>query len=1545
MLFRKALNTSGNRKFSISKENRLLCFAKNEEEDEIGNESNESRKEENPLEAISDISDSIRGKAGILTPQEIEEMLKHPSSLLALLEYDNEDLRIEVEQEMRLKNPEYYGSESDESLLPIYEILRFLKSDQGESKAEEIEEKAVERLQTSTDSLMQFSNRLETTLKDIKDIEESLRPDQSGIRIGNIDIERLKQIESKILKVCLLKGLKIGKANLNDWINGRYDSWKPTKDEIEETLNYITENNRPLPKKFEIDTSETSDPDLWKKYEELRLESSDAEAALKDNGVLSKMFSSAKRAITRRRNARMRLDENTSTEEEVSYSSQDLSEQISALETDILESRKMILAQIQEKAEELYRPLKEEIGNRFEDTSSENVLDEFGMSQSLLAGTAVAGALQQLENILFTPTSTDSDEFPYFARLAIQDLEDMESSNILETQLNEARAAHKDTISWTKYLNGADTISNALEILNAGGGENIVLNEMSAEAREFLNDILPRIARIAKGTATDEDFNFIEQEIPNGDKRSQFALMLEALTNESLRAKLETVSAEDKIKTPFSAEELEKIEAEFAEVKEQLDSGVVQEALNHPNCRVLHIGNEGMNQHFGNVETAIISMKNGTETEEAFKYARDTINRLKQTSELLTGISYPSFIVREKVAPEVGTVGYYSRKNGNIIIFPEEIERSTRTEEEVIHHEKGHAILDILTRQTGLFAGIHLRTANLLSETIPSDQAEDKQDTFRALLHNQADRWGVSKNKDIIKKRIELEESNPEKAKQRTEEEFEIMLMDELICKFADWNEGISKSATAEEIVLFKHVFNEMKPDGESKISEELLNTSELADEKLYLQLDDDGNPIPGTEDNDDGSGSAIESMRNVDVFGELRMLRNDTEKIKEFWKAFPSYKSQLVPAYDNYNEISKEIEEKMQKGEVSEQDAVRSITKVKEHLKHVLEELDDIKYNKSSVADAAMTGRQGWNKLFDRVQFMSLKDVWMTIKNGAEDIKRVWERRGAAKQAQFGLGITKWIPEWVPYLGRMQNEFLRRDKDAETKEVNEWKEKFSEVDSLDLQKQLRHANNPDQIKAIFFVLTERGRLDWNDSDMWKTLNRLSQYSMPIGVCKTDDVLRDKWLQKLISEIWDDKDLYTSWRQTNDSATDTGKKSFTPMVDQLANVGDHLNGELKNQLILYDEWKKTGESSPELNPHLYEEILDYSMRNGKMTMEGKLYYLIQGVATGILSIDRLRTLAGEKGGVLNMYPWLDYFYKKNNSLTEVQALAHRLTEPDKGPYEYGQKTTLWLHLENMRTESTRQRISKAISGGRAEELDHEDIPTLVSQANHKDIERMTGMISGTREKLSPEAVKNTYTGFGTKFKIMAMLLEYEEKEGVKAFTEKDLHDTVKSIVAYIHMDNVFTRNASSKDKSTLTWDEMDNLSGPSTSTLTVSDYRTPQNSFVADIMRSNELDNIEWDDFEGITKEDVIRGEGLDDKSVSRKSFKEKEQIDRSSIMINSLYDKLEAALMEKPELVKKMLRKYAHQFNEENYCSGVGVDPKGQYLNYEVMKSFMGGK
>ena len=61
-------------------------------------------------------------------------------------------------------------------------------------------------------------------------------------------------------------------------------------------------------------------------------------------------------------------------------------------------------------------------------------------------------------------------------------------------------------------------------------------------------------------------------------------------------------------------------------------------------------------------------------------------------------------------------------------------------------------------------------------------------------------------------------------------------------------------------------------------------------------------------------------------------------------------------------------------------------------------------------------------------------------------------------------------------------------------------------------------------------------------------------YSMPKAACKNDDLLRDQWLQKLITDIWGDKEHYNDWRRQNDAAVESKKKEFTPKVDQLANI-------------------------------------------------------------------------------------------------------------------------------------------------------------------------------------------------------------------------------------------------------------------------------------------------------------------------------------------------------------------------------------------------------
>ena len=493
----------------------------------------------------------------------------------------------------------------------------------------------------------------------------------------------------------------------------------------------------------------------------------------------------------------------------------------------------------------------------------------------------------------------------------------------------------------------------------------------------------------------------------------------------------------------------------------------------------------------------------------------------------------------------------------------------------------------------------------------------------------------------------------------------------------------------------------------------------------------------------------------------------------------------------------------------------------------------------------------------------------------------------------------------------------------------------------------LGQIRNKDQAKAIFMLLSERGRMDWNDDKVWETLNALSIYEMPIEACKRDDILRDKWIHKITSEIWDDKDLYFKWRQSNDGAVKSGKSEFTATVDQYSNVDDGLDAELINQLKLWDAKQDGHGASPDLNPHLYEEILDYSMRNGKMTMEGKLFFLVQGVAKGILSIDRLRTMAGETSGILNEYPWLDYFYKKNNSLPEVKALAKRLTE-EKHPYKYGPKTTLWVHLEVMRVESTRQRISKAISGMRAENLDHEDIPTLVAQADYLNIDRMTGMVSGTREKLSPEAVRNSYTGFGTKFKVLGRLAQME-KDGVAQFTDKDTQEAAKAIVAYIHMDNIFTRNASKLDRPELTWDNIDTGTGPSTGDYTVGQYRTPQNEFAYDVVKASgfTFPPKTTDDGRTVPNElddTFIRREDERDRVSIRDQYTVKEQEARYDDMKNNMSN-LQSHLMSNAPLMKDMLIQFADRFLEENYCKGPGKPENQQYLNTKEVRDYFGAR
>jgi len=58
---------------------------------------------------------------------------------------------------------------------------------------------------------------------------------------------------------------------------------------------------------------------------------------------------------------------------------------------------------------------------------------------------------------------------------------------------------------------------------------------------------------------------------------------------------------------------------------------------------------------------------------------------------------------------------------------------------------------------------------------------------------------------------------------------------------------------------------------------------------------------------------------------------------------------------------------------------------------------------------------------------------------------------------------------------------------------------------------------------------------------MWKALSRMSHYDMPIEKCLRNENLREEWLRKMITDIFDDKDHYRDWKSANDGNINSGK--------------------------------------------------------------------------------------------------------------------------------------------------------------------------------------------------------------------------------------------------------------------------------------------------------------------------------------------------------------------------------------------------------------------
>ncbi|MDD4628337.1 MAG: hypothetical protein PHE68_02995 [Candidatus Peribacteraceae bacterium] len=850
----------------------------------------------------------------------------------------------------------------------------------------------------------------------------------------------------------------------------------------------------------------------------------------------------------------------------------------------------------------------------------------------------------------------------------------------------------------------------------------------------------------------------------------------------------------------------------------------------------------------------------------SLRTARDLLRSLEEAlkgeipeggNHLVTPLSREAFVQKFGVENSVGC--YYK---GHIYLRADQ----RQNWRQVLHHEKAHFILSILSEQSHLFPLL----------------MEQKFEEIRihpekiAVLEAQSERWGVSKKEIETKYREQLGNLPADLREERLNALYHTNLLEEALVRRSLDGEADAPAASAED----REAFEALETGGASAVAKHMTIDPDAA------QLNPlEGQQMAEAEDTpaDTGFYDAMEDLETIE-----RMIEN----IREFGKSYPAFKGQVdailgnpddVKTFDGRFNALRFIYDKhrfpgnpqIEIDPMHNKSYEEIVKELMRHLKETNKNVQEVRSKLSDVTDAPV--ELGKISISERlgIKWLCVLDIIRIYKEICEDINGMWKSKQDKETSEAKVAITRNLPskifgKEIPIVGKYTKKLFhyaeRRKNQLELDRVKKWNDAFKNLDADSLLDLIDHGPTKDQLRGSIELLVEKGRMDWGDPRVWKALNAYSKYKMPIEPCKNDPILRDKWLHKLISDIWEDKDMFDEWMTGNESNYDKHKKSYTHAADNYSNIAGQMSHELQFILEKFIEHKGKPEPMPEeVNPHHYEEILHYAMRNGKMSMEQKFYYLVRGVAEELIPISRLRVLAGERGELLIKFPFLDYFYQRHNTLPEVKRVAQQITESGKEA-KPGAKSTMFIRLILLRDQKARERMSKAMDRA-AEGLDHEDIPYLATDIDWAKMQRLLGVISGDRSKVTTEGMKNAYVGFNEKFKMFAQLARMESDRKGAHFTDSEVKDLAQSLAAYVVLDNNAMRATElARGQISLTKNHLEE--GPvSNPALRTSAYRDRLRDFVWDLAQNVGMTDADLKT-PGLTMKDFLANRDRDQKEL-----------------------------------------------------------------------------
>jgi hypothetical protein len=249
---------------------------------------------------------------------------------------------------------------------------------------------------------------------------------------------------------------------------------------------------------------------------------------------------------------------------------------------------------------------------------------------------------------------------------------------------------------------------------------------------------------------------------------------------------------------------------------------------------------------------------------------------------------------------------------------------------------------------------------------------------------------------------------------------------------------------------------------------------------------------------------------------------------------------------------------------------------------------------------------KAGGSKYVWKVQPFSLYDIYATIKQAIEanevNTKRKSDRAvGALGTSFFGTGN---------YFGK---EFARRAEESEDQRLSEFKTQYKDTNGWELEKIIEKTSNPDEVRAIFDLMKEKGFLQWDSPSVWRALMRLQSvviFNIPEDHQRLSIFQIKEKVKRACGAIWKEE-VYRQWDIGLGDDLNKVKEGYAREFS-LYESDDKPRIQILSSML--QRWSQ-GDST-DVDPARYESFLFSAFKNGKMNgqPDSRWYYLVMGLS-------------------------------------------------------------------------------------------------------------------------------------------------------------------------------------------------------------------------------------------------------------------------------------------------------------------------------------------